>query len=474
MSIQTILLLIAIALGLGLLSDKWQRTNLLMIASILIMYWLQPETNLRFLGYWLPTVSLALIILVWAVTADVKFRRDAQTIPTLLIILAVIGLVHLLAYLDTRQLLGFNQAPILYQALPILLVLVGIPIILIYRQIKSQAWQWIAFSILIILFIFLKTPSLTEWVSRAWRFLAGQSPELASASEFQWLGYSYIAFRLLHIIRDKQTGRLPGVELNEFVAYTVFFPSLMAGPIARIDQVLDSLKQPSLKLQAAFWNGSQRIISGLFKKFVLADSLAVFALNPQNALQPTSSTGAWVLLYAYSLQIYLDFSGYTDIAIGIAYFLGIKLPENFNKPYLKPNLTQFWNNWHMTLTNWFRAYFFNPITRSLRKKKLPAMVILMITQISTMVLVGLWHGITINFVAWGAWHGLGLLAQNRWSNWIKGYLPAPDRYPRIDKILNVFGVVVTFHYVTLGWIWFVLPTPTLAWDFLFHLLGLKI
>ena len=474
MEIQTILLLIFIALCLGLLANRWQRINLLMGASILLMYWLQPETNLRYLGYWLPAISLALIVFVWAVTADESLRKGPQTVRALLTILALMVLMHVLSYLDTHHLLGLNNSPVIYRALPFVLALLGIPTLLIYRQIKTKAWQWIALSLLIILFVLLKTPSLTAWVSRSWRFLVGQSLGLASAGEVQWLGYSYLAFRLLHTIRDKQAGRLPAIELNEFITYSVFFPSLMAGPIARIDQVLDSLKQPSSKFPDAFWEGTQRILSGLFKKFVLADSLAVFALNPLNALQPTTSAGSWVLLYAYSFQIYLDFSGYTDIAIGIGSYLGVKLPENFNNPYLKPNLTQFWSNWHMTLTNWFRAYFFNPISRALRKKKLPALVILLITQISTMVLVGLWHGITLNFIAWGIWHGVGLLIQNRWSAWIKGYLPAPDRYPRIDKLLNALGIVATFHYVTLGWIWFVLPTPILARDFLAHLLGLNI
>lgn len=473
MSIQTILVLIAIALCSGLLSLKWQRTNLLMIVSILLMYWLQPETNLRYLGYWLPAFSLSLIIFIWAVTAEEGLRKGVQTRRTLLVILASVLLVTALSYFDSPGIFGLNKSPVLYRAIPLALILLAIPTVLIYLIGGARAWEWIAFSILIILFIFLKAPALTEWLSLAWRSLAGQSLDLASAGEFQWLGYSYIAFRLLHIIRDKQAGRLPPIELNEFIAYTIFFPSLMAGPIARIDQILENLKQPDRAMPEAFWLGSQRILRGLFKKYVLADSLAVFALNPLNALQPTTSAGSWILLYAYSLQIYLDFSGYTDIAIGLASYLGIKLPENFNRPYLKPNLTQFWSNWHMTLTNWFRAYFFNPISRSLRKKKLPALLILLITQVSTMILVGLWHGITFNFILWGLWHGLGLLVQNRWSIWIKSFMPPADSRSMLSRLLNAGGILLTFHYVTLGWIWFVLPTPTLASEYLGRLIGLN-
>src|SRR5512141_411437 len=102
--------------------------------------------------------------------------------------------------------------------------------------------------------------------------------------------------------------------------------------------------------------------------------------------------------------------------------LGIRLPENFAAPYLKPNITQFWNSWHMTLTQWFRSYVFNPLTRAMRSSKepLPTILILLVAQISTMALIGLWHGITLGFVFWGLWHGLGLFIQNRWSDFIKG------------------------------------------------------
>jgi len=473
MSIESILLLISLSLILGLLIVKWERANLLMVASIVLMYWLQPETNLRYLGYWLPGFSLFLILSTWELTAAPDLRQKSQTLRTALIILASVILVSIISHVDRQHFLGFNNAPSLFRSIPLLIVFIASPILLVFLKGETRVNLWAAFSVLIILFILLKTPWLTEKVSSVWRSSFGQNPDLASASEIQWLGFSYIAFRLLHIIRDKQAGRLPEIELNEFVAYAVFIPSLAAGPIARIDQVLGSIKQVKDNFSDNFWSGSQRILSGLFKKFVLADSLAIFALSPQNALQPTDSFGAWILLYAYSLQIYLDFSGYTDIAIGLGIYLGIKLPENFNHPYLKPNLTQFWSNWHMSLTNWFRSYFFNPLSRSLRKKKMPALSILLITQISTMVLVGLWHGITVNFALWGFWHGIGLLIQNRWSTWSKQHLSVPGQNTLRHKLSQAFGVFLTFNYVTLGWIWFVLPTPVLAGDFLLRLIGIR-
>jgi alginate O-acetyltransferase complex protein AlgI len=159
------------------------------------------------------------------------------------------------------------------------------------------------------------------------------------------------------------------------------------------------------------------------------------------------------------------------MAIGLARLMGVRLPENFAAPYLKPNLTLFWNSWHMTLTQWFRAYFFNPFTRMLRAKNLSISLIIFMTQISTMVLIGLWHGITWSFAMWGLWHGVGLFIQNRWSGimraWIKTPLPAPAQL-----LLHGTGIFLTFNFVSLGWLFFLVSTPALALQAMLKLFGM--
>jgi len=182
----------------------------------------------------------------------------------------------------------------------------------------------------------------------------------------------------------------------------------------------------------------------------------------------------WVFLYAYAFQIYFDFSGYTDVAIGLGRLVGIRLPENFTAPYLKPNLTQFWNSWHITLTQWFRSYFFNPITRSIRSSKhpWPVWITVLVTQISTMVLIGLWHGIAWSFVMWGLWHGLGLFIQNRWSDFIRNRMPAWTQTRNGQIALNVVGIFLTFNFVALGWLFFNLSTPEIALQAMRKLFGL--
>ena len=164
-------------------------------------------------------------------------------------------------------------------------------------------------------------------------------------------------------MRDRTTGKLAAnaIALREFVSYVVFFPSLTAGPIDRAERFAKDYCNPAAPQVADLLAGGQRIITGVFKKFVIADTLAIVALNGVNAAQASSALWIWVLVYAYAFRIYFDFGGYTDIAIGLGRFLGIKLPENFDRPYLKPNLTLFWNSWHMTLAQWFRTYFFNPV-----------------------------------------------------------------------------------------------------------------
>jgi D-alanyl-lipoteichoic acid acyltransferase DltB (MBOAT superfamily) len=272
------------------------------------------------------------------------------------------------------------------------------------------------------------------------------------------------------VLREKQAGKLPVFTLPEFAAYALFFPAYTAGPIDRAPRFITELRQ-RFSSPAGFQAearplavadtlmGGERILWGVFKKFVLADSLAIFALNAQNASQVQSAAWAWVMLLGYTLRIYLDFSGYTDTAIGLGQIIGLKLPENFARPYLQPNLTAFWNSWHMTLAQWFRAYYFNPLTRWLRTRpaKLSIGLVVFITQLSTMMLIGLWHGVTINFLMWGAWHGLGLFIHNRYLEWLRPYQDALEARPRLAQAMRLTGWAATFVFVMLGWVWFALP-----------------
>jgi alginate O-acetyltransferase complex protein AlgI len=334
----------------------------------------------------------------------------------------------------------------------------------------DRVWLLLALGGLLLIFVLVKVPALPTLL---WNWRPGlRKPDAAPVTVLlSWLGYSYIAFRLIHTIRDRQAGRLPVVLLDEYVTYVIFFPTLIAGPIDRLERFVVELRQP-VKLDEKGWLFViERLARGMFKKFVVADLLYVIALRDDLVPLIHSTGWMWVLVYAYAFQIYCDFSGYTDIALGAGRLLGFHLPENFALPYLKPNLTRFWNSWHMTLTQWFRAYYFNPLTRTLRQWKFPVWLILVVTQISTMALIGFWHGISWNFLLWGLWHGTGLFVHNRWGEWMRGRIDPATWKPVWRTLWDTGGVLLNFHFVALGWVFFALGTPQLSFSVIRVLFG---
>lgn len=365
--------------------------------------------------------------------------------------------------------------PELWQIAIALMLTTVLVILIAYRTAPRIRLAFIAASLILGLFAVLKIEPLATLVSGSLRSINGQSTSLASALDLRWLGFSYVAFRLVHALRDRMTGRLSDYTLAEFVIYIIFFPSLTAGPIDRIQRFIQDLRKPFHLDGETILKGGSRVMRGIFSKYVLADSLAIIALNDMNAAQTSSPGWLWILLYAYALRIYFDFSGYTDIAIGMGNWLGFNLPENFNRPYLKPNLTQFWNSWHITLAQWFRAYYFNPLTRSLRTspRQIPMPLIILIGQTSTMLLIGLWHGVSWNFAIWGLWHGIGLFIHNRWSEFIRPRFNANHTNTWLVRSLDIISVFLTFNYVALGWVWFALLQPNQSWLILLRMLGFE-
>ena len=455
----------------GALTKGTKRTYSLLALSVLALYWFQPIVPLRFFDFWFPSLSIALVILTWFITSGRSTWRSKENGIGLLIIVDIVTFIDLSRYIFTTPIILTTTPP---QFVSYLIFLIATTLLTLTFFLLSRRSLWaLSFTVglLIATFVVLKTPALSLQTSIFFRELVNRPTETASAFDLRWLGFSYIAFRLIHVLRDKQTGRLPELTLPEFATYVIFFPALAAGPIDRIERFVKDLQKEFTPDQDEFLQAGQRIAIGLLKKFVVADLLALIALNDSLATQVNNTGWMWIHLYAYTFQIYFDFSGYTDIAIGIARLVGIKLPENFLSPYTKPNLTQFWNNWHMTLTQWFRAYFFNPFNRWMRGyKSLPAWTMILIGQLATMLLIGLWHGITWNFILWGTWHGLGLFIQNRWSAFAKTRINTT--YPRLQSALQIGGVLFTFHFVALGWVFFALSETSLSQAVLVKLFGM--
>lgn len=260
------------------------------------------------------------------------------------------------------------------------------------------------------------------------------------------LGLSFYAFQsLTYTIDIYRRDAKPADSYLAYLASAGFFPTTLAGPITRISTLLPQWSNRELLSAQDGGKAFFLIGLGLLKKFLIADYLAETLINRVFDL-PKLYSGTEVLMgvYGYALQLYYDFSGYTDIAVGSALLLGIKLPINFNRPYAAQNIADFWRRWHISFSNWLRdyLYFSLPGLRSRWKIFTYGNLIL------TMAIGGLWHGASWTFLIWGLWHGSGLAAQ-RWWQVMRGNPPL-SAHPATRFLKGV----VTFHFVLLGWIFF--------------------
>jgi D-alanyl-lipoteichoic acid acyltransferase DltB (MBOAT superfamily) len=459
----THLSLFALAALVIRLASRW-RGWAMCVASLLAIYFLQPVTSIQYLDFWLPTSTLIVIGFTYAVnrSSGDSTRDDVITALVAILILLTLGSLR---YVESICCVTPSTPPDVWRIALVVGAAAVIAVAIIRFAPNNVRLASLLFISLIVFLLIIKTEPLARGVSGLIRSAMGRDVSLASAGDLQWLGFSYIAFRLMHILRERTNPRFPKLTLREYITYIIFFPAFTAGPIDRAERFVKDARAPLVPLaeSAPEWvEGGRRIMVGAFKKFVIADTLAIISLNGLNAAQVLSPFWMWILLYAFTLRIYFDFSGYTDIAIGVGRIMGIKLPENFESPYFKSDLTTFWNSWHITLTQWVRSYFFNPLTRALRSRSMSMSLIIVIGQLGTMLLIGLWHGVTWNFVAWGLWHGVGLYLHNRYLDFMKPRLAALDERPQLKRLADMLGMVLTFHYVALGWVWFALPTVELS------------
>lgn len=268
-----------------------------------------------------------------------------------------------------------------------------------------------------------------------------------------WLGFSYLAFRLIHFTLDVRAGRAGDPTLSEVLVYVLHPASLVAGPIDRIRPSTKAQRDPG-KIKEDVHQGLWRVLVGLFVKFVIANPVYAFIAQHDMARNPDQPTGiAWLWLIAYSVYILADFAAYSDIAIGLGRIAGLRLPENFKQPYRSPSLPVFWQRWHISLSFWLRDYIFFPIARSLQKggKIKQKALIQFIAHMTTMVACGLWHGLSGGFLAWGAWHGLGLFVSAQYA------ASRPRQKPDgslIFKLRQAVSIAGTYAFVTLGWVFF--------------------
>ena len=264
------------------------------------------------------------------------------------------------------------------------------------------------------------------------------------------LGISYIILKHLSYLTDIKWGIITKTNFFSFLSYSSFFTIFTAGPIERFEKFQPQIENLNLKFSWGFIDeGFKRIVFGLFKKFVLADWIAYF-INPiwQNKQEYSFWMQALALL-GFSFQIYFDFSGYSDIAIGSSKMFGLQIMENFDYPYLKRNISQFWRSWHISLSDWIRDYIFMPLGKFSANK----IWFLFFVPVISMGLCGAWHGAKWGFLLWGLWHGLGIS--------IYQILIFIERKNKSFKsfsgkvLIKPIAILLTFIFVTIGWLWFI-------------------
>jgi len=271
------------------------------------------------------------------------------------------------------------------------------------------------------------------------------------------VGISFYTFQTLSYTIDIYRRQMePEPRLVNFAAYVAFFPQLVAGPIERARKLVPQFRQPTRLTRERLHTGFLLIAWGLFKKVVIADNVAkvadvAFGLSDPNGLQ--SLLGA----YAFAVQIYCDFSGYTDIARGLARTMGFELSLNFNLPYVAQNPSDFWRRWHISLSSWLRDYLYIPLGGN-RGTKERTYINLMLT----MVLGGLWHGAAWTFVFWGAFHGALLGLYRLATPWVMGWLRLPTGWRGV--LCRFANGLFFFHLVCISWILFRADSLSQAFD----------
>jgi len=282
-------------------------------------------------------------------------------------------------------------------------------------------------------------------------FVDGESDigNVVGARMAMFIGASYVTLRSLHTIIEARRQRRVTFGVLDYLTWNSFFPTIVAGPIERADHFALSFERLGRPTGEDLREGAVRMFQGLVKKAVLATlalewakPITTFAVEPQGL-----GTGeAWVALYAIALYAWFDFAGYSDMAIGAARMMGIRLAENFDNPYLRTSIAEFWRGWHLSLSFWIRDYLFLPLCGKSKSKVRPH-----VAAIVSMTLCGAWHAPNVGWTLWGLCHGAGLSVHQGWTGWLRKRFALKKRLAG-NWAVRVVAIGLTFHFVALTWV----------------------
>ena len=383
----------------------------------------------------------------------------------IVLVIGIYGLVRFFTqniYVRNISLLIINVLILLTLVKEHTLLILGVLSLLVFGSgylLQKRKWRSLLASsivFVILLFCIRNYPFMHVLIEKA-QFSETAYPLLS----LQKVGLSYVLFRHIHWLVESYKGNIQKPNLLSFLNYIFFFPTYIAGPIDRYNNFHHWLGRGNEKYQRQlFFAGVFRVFMGAVKTLLIVPLVIYYATDYLTLLPYFPPVIAVSLsLLAYSAYIYFDFSGYSDIAIGTGYMMGIRIPENFNNPYLSNNLSEFWKRWHMTFSYFLRIYVFKPSIRLFNaifgsKYRL---LVTILAYLFTFTLCGLWHGETLNFVYWGLWHGIGLSLYKLWTSNIK-----PALHLKETSMHSLLGTLITFAYVTVGWMFFHYKTEKLT------------
>lgn len=336
-------------------------------------------------------------------------------------------------------------------------------------EMARKRWLWVGLLANLGPLAFLKYSAFFVGIFASLLHPLGVQFSAPSSLTFSIIGLSYFTFSGMSYVLDVYRESLePTQKLSEFLCFLTYFPKLVAGPIVRASDFLPQFKRSFNITAQDFEIGIAYLLIGAAKKLVVADQLAshvsTIFVSPQDYNAPTLLQG----MIGYTVQIYADFSGYTDMAIGCARLMGVKFPQNFLMPYSSVNIAEFWRRWHVTMSTWFRDYVFLPL--ELRSRNAPnANIRASRNIIITMVLCGLWHGPSWNFVIWGGLHGVALAAYQFYRN-IRSLNMQQHPKRSFFHPATLVPRALTLCFVMFCWIFFGTQTLSAAFKYLWRMM----
>jgi alginate O-acetyltransferase complex protein AlgI len=319
---------------------------------------------------------------------------------------------------------------------------------IIHRHRDKPGWHTAAVLGILLLLVFFKYLGMLSRISDAFYLFLENLPNFSLHRLFLPLGISYITFKHISYLTDIKWGMISPGRFDVFLLYSSFFTIYLAGPIERYERFAPQLETAAKPIRQDWHEGSRRIAIGLFKKLVIADWLAYFLAPIWKSPEAYSAWQSLAALFAYAFVIYYDFAGYSDIAIGASRLFGIRIMENFDRPYLAGNISQFWRRWHISLSDWIRDYLFFPLSRLSKRKVWNIFWV----PVIAMALCGLWHGADSRYLVWGIWHGLGLSALQIYLQ-LKRRAAAGSK-KRLNSLMKWIGMPTTLFFVFFGWLSF--------------------